>query len=319
MSSLRGERQPRSARHTISADARTDRDGHLRWRSGRALREPRARPGRRGARGTRARPDRTKLARALGQLLPGHSQLGRAASGPPVRRARPRRLHAPRRARGLPRELREGGRRAGTRGRRGQLRRTAGRRGLRSRHVGRKHRRLHRGPVHRRLPAAPPPGGRVHAPGRPAPDRRWATSSAPRASGAGSPPTSPRAWPSAISGTRSSWTASARPPPGWGLPELEIPDPEPIDLETPELVDLSGVGAVVFAGGFRPDYRSWVNCPGAFDELGFPIHAEGASTVAPGLYFVGVHFLRKRKSSLLIGVGEDAALVAAQIVEQRRA
>ncbi|HEY2958636.1 MAG TPA: hypothetical protein VGM21_10590 [Actinomycetota bacterium] len=32
-----------------------------------------------------------------------------------------------------------------------------------------------------------------------------------------------------------------------------------------------------------------------------------------GLYFVGVHFLRKRKSSLLIGVGEDAALVAAAI------
>ena len=104
-----------------------------------------------------------------------------------------------------------------------------------------------------------------------------------------------------------------------GLPELEIPDPEPIDVETPELVDLSGLGAVVFAGGFRPDYRSWVNCPGAFDELGFPIHEDGASTVAPGLYFVGVHFLRKRKSSLLIGVGEDAAIVAAQIVEQRRA
>jgi putative flavoprotein involved in K+ transport len=33
----------------------------------------------------------------------------------------------------------------------------------------------------------------------------------------------------------------------------------------------------------------------------------------PGLYFVGVHFLRKRKSSLLYGVGEDAALVAGQI------
>ena len=84
-------------------------------------------------------------------------------------------------------------------------------------------------------------------------------------------------------------------------------------------MDLSGLGAVVFAGGFRPDYRSWVNCPGAFDELGFPIHEEGASTVVPGLYFVGVHFLRKRKSSLLIGVGEDAAIVAAQIGEQRRA
>jgi putative flavoprotein involved in K+ transport len=33
----------------------------------------------------------------------------------------------------------------------------------------------------------------------------------------------------------------------------------------------------------------------------------------PGLYFVGVHFLRKRKSSLLVGVGEDAAVIAGQL------
>ena len=59
--------------------------------------------------------------------------------------------------------------------------------------------------------------------------------------------------------------------------------------------------------------------PGAFDELGFPLQVDGASTVAPGLYFVGVHFLRKRKSSLLFGVGEDAALVAAAVARLRRA
>jgi putative flavoprotein involved in K+ transport len=70
---------------------------------------------------------------------------------------------------------------------------------------------------------------------------------------------------------------------------------------------------VVFAGGFRPDYESWVHCEGAFDEHGFPIHREGTSTAVPGLHFVGVHFLRKRKSSLLIGVCEDAAIVARQI------
>jgi putative flavoprotein involved in K+ transport len=70
---------------------------------------------------------------------------------------------------------------------------------------------------------------------------------------------------------------------------------------------------VLFAGGYRPDYEGWVHVPGAFDEVGFPVHVEGASTAAEGLYFVGVHFLRKRKSSLLLGVGEDAAVVAAQI------
>jgi cation diffusion facilitator CzcD-associated flavoprotein CzcO len=98
-----------------------------------------------------------------------------------------------------------------------------------------------------------------------------------------------------------------------GLPLPEIPQPEPFNADAPEELNLSGFGAVVFTGGFRPDYESWVRFPGAFDELGFPVHEEGASTVVPELYFVGVHFLRKRKSSLLNGVGEDAAIVAGQI------
>jgi putative flavoprotein involved in K+ transport len=53
--------------------------------------------------------------------------------------------------------------------------------------------------------------------------------------------------------------------------------------------------------------------PEAFDDLGFPLQRDGASSVVPGLYFAGVHFLRKRKSSLLVGVGEDAAIIARQI------
>ena len=98
-----------------------------------------------------------------------------------------------------------------------------------------------------------------------------------------------------------------------GLPWPDGPGPEAFDPAAPERVDLSGFGAVVFTSGFRPDYESWVHCPGAFDELGFPIHDDGASTAFAGLHFAGVHFLRKRKSSLLIGVGEDAAIVASRI------
>ena len=98
-----------------------------------------------------------------------------------------------------------------------------------------------------------------------------------------------------------------------GLPQPQVPEPEPFTDEPLERLDLTGFGAVVFAGGFRPDYESWVHCPRAFDELGFPVHEEGASTMHDGLYFVGVHFLRKRKSSLLVGVGEDAAIVARAI------
>jgi putative flavoprotein involved in K+ transport len=98
-----------------------------------------------------------------------------------------------------------------------------------------------------------------------------------------------------------------------GLEPHGLDDPEPFRASAPEHMALSDFGSVIFAGGFRPDYRSWLPWPEAFDEHGFPIHEDGASTVVPGLYFVGVHFLRKRKSSLLGGVGEDAALVAGHI------
>ena len=100
-----------------------------------------------------------------------------------------------------------------------------------------------------------------------------------------------------------------------GLDPPDVDEPEPFDPRGPEEIDLDGVGAVVFAGGFRPDYSSWLPWPEAFDELGFPIQQDGASTVIPGLHFMGVHFLRKRKSSLLVGVGEDAAIVAEHVAE----
>jgi putative flavoprotein involved in K+ transport len=94
--------------------------------------------------------------------------------------------------------------------------------------------------------------------------------------------------------------------------DVAFEEPEPFDATAPESVDLDGFGAVVFTSGFRPDYASWLP-PNAFDKLGFPLHRDGESTVVPGLFFVGVHFLRKRKSSLLIGVGEDAAIVARRV------
>lgn len=100
-----------------------------------------------------------------------------------------------------------------------------------------------------------------------------------------------------------------------GLEPPRLEDPEPFAADAPERLDLAGFGAVIFAGGFRPDYRSWLPWPEAFDDHGFPIHRDCESTVVPGLYFAGVHFLRKRKSSLLIGVGEDAAIVAGRIAE----
>lgn len=98
---------------------------------------------------------------------------------------------------------------------------------------------------------------------------------------------------------------------GMAMPDLG--SPAPFDASMSEELDLAGFGAVIFAGGYRPDYKSWLPWPQAFDDLGFPIQREGSSTVIPGLHFVGVHFLRKRKSSLLFGVGEDATIVARTI------
>jgi putative flavoprotein involved in K+ transport len=98
-----------------------------------------------------------------------------------------------------------------------------------------------------------------------------------------------------------------------GLEEPELDEPPPFGDEGPERLDLADFGAVIFTTGFRPDYGAWLDWPGAFDELGFPIHEDGESLVVPRVFFVGVHFLRKRKSALLIGVGEDAAIVARRV------
>jgi putative flavoprotein involved in K+ transport len=99
----------------------------------------------------------------------------------------------------------------------------------------------------------------------------------------------------------------------YGLDVTEPDPPAPFDSQAPEEVDLSGFGAVLFAGGFRPDYGGLVPWPEAFDELGFPLQRDGESTVVPGLYFIGVHFMRKRQSATLIGMAEDAAVVTERI------
>jgi putative flavoprotein involved in K+ transport len=104
-----------------------------------------------------------------------------------------------------------------------------------------------------------------------------------------------------------------------GLEPPRIDEPAPFDPRAPDRLDLAGFGAVIFTGGFRPDYSSLLPWPQAFDEFGFPLQRDGASTVVPGLSFVGVHFMRKRKSATFAGVGEDAAVVARRIAHRFRA
>jgi putative flavoprotein involved in K+ transport len=98
-----------------------------------------------------------------------------------------------------------------------------------------------------------------------------------------------------------------------GLPSPSMPDPPRFDDSGVDRMDLSGFGAAIFTGGFRPDYESWIEWPDAFDDMGFPVQLDGSSRVVPGLHFVGVHFQRKRKSATLVGMGEDAGIVAQTI------
>ena len=93
----------------------------------------------------------------------------------------------------------------------------------------------------------------------------------------------------------------------------DIPPPDPFEVDPPERMDLQGCGAVIFTSGFRPDFTSWVHFPNAFDDLGFPIQIDGESSIVPGLYFIGTHFLRKRKSATFLGIAEDAAVVAERV------
>jgi putative flavoprotein involved in K+ transport len=99
---------------------------------------------------------------------------------------------------------------------------------------------------------------------------------------------------------------------GLGLPSHPPAPPRPGRDHDPTELDLrrEGVRTVLWAGGFRPAF-AWIDLP-IFDELGFP-RAERGVTDVPGLAFVGLPWLSKRKSPLLLGVGEDAGHVAGEI------
>jgi putative flavoprotein involved in K+ transport len=88
----------------------------------------------------------------------------------------------------------------------------------------------------------------------------------------------------------------------------QVPPIEQLDLKA------AGITSIVWASGFRFDY-SIVHLP-VVDEAGFPVQNRGA-TQYPGLYFVGMPWLYKFKSGLLMGVGEDAQFTAQQIAQDK--
>jgi putative flavoprotein involved in K+ transport len=103
-----------------------------------------------------------------------------------------------------------------------------------------------------------------------------------------------------------------------GMDVPGMPPPPPFTSSAPTSLDVRRFGAVIFTAGYRPDYANWIHAAGGFDELGYPIQRDGSSTVVSGLHFMGLHFQRKRKSASLLGVAEDAAILAERIRVERR-
>jgi putative flavoprotein involved in K+ transport len=93
----------------------------------------------------------------------------------------------------------------------------------------------------------------------------------------------------------------------------ERPEPTRVDSGAPLTLDLrSGeVGAVVWATGFGPDF-SWLDVD-VFDANGRLRH-DGGVVDAPGLYFLGGSFLRRRRSSFIHGAPADTAELADHLV-----
>jgi putative flavoprotein involved in K+ transport len=83
------------------------------------------------------------------------------------------------------------------------------------------------------------------------------------------------------------------------LPPTHVEEAPPLGL------DLNGgeVQTIIWATGSRPDY-SWLELP-VFDRKGMIRH-DGGVVSSRGVYLMGTPFLRRRKSSLIDGAGDDA-------------
>ena len=77
------------------------------------------------------------------------------------------------------------------------------------------------------------------------------------------------------------------------------------------------VSNVVWCTGYHPNF-GWIKLD-VFDASGEPKHTRGVVAEAPGLYFVGLHFLYAMSSTMIQGVGRDARHVAEKIASRARA
>jgi putative flavoprotein involved in K+ transport len=79
-------------------------------------------------------------------------------------------------------------------------------------------------------------------------------------------------------------------------------------LENGRLIETANV---VWCTGFNPGF-SWIDVP-VIGPDGQPIHVGGVVPDAPGLYFVGLHFLYAMSSTMIHGVGRDAKRIVGAV------
>ena len=103
---------------------------------------------------------------------------------------------------------------------------------------------------------------------------------------------------------------------GFDLPDdaatrASLPDPAGVTQPLRRLdLRTENINAVVLATGYGLDF-GWIDLP-AFDGNGEPRHRHGIAEV-PGLYFLGLQWMRRMASSFMSGVGDDAAVLADHI------
>ena len=88
-------------------------------------------------------------------------------------------------------------------------------------------------------------------------------------------------------------------------------EPTRVEASPPLSMDLNAIRTIVWATGYRPDY-SWLNLP-ILDRKGRIRHDGGVVDESPGVYVMGLPFLRRRKSTLIDGAGDDARYLSAQL------
>jgi putative flavoprotein involved in K+ transport len=90
-------------------------------------------------------------------------------------------------------------------------------------------------------------------------------------------------------------------------------EPTRVPASSPLQIDLrrGGIRSIVWATGFRPDY-AWLD-PRVLDEKGQLRHDGGVVADAPGMYALGLPVLRRRKSTFIHGIEDDAREVVAEL------